>query len=270
MTQGKYADVNGIKMYYEVHGKGQPLILIHGGLGTVNMVEPILSALAKNRQAIPIELQGHGHTADINRPFSFEQFADDVAALIRHLGLANADILGYSLGGGVALQTTIRHPDVIHKSIIVSAPCKSDGFYPEVLAGQRSVNAEIAKTWIGSPMQKAYADVAPKPDDWINLAEKSGKLLQKDYDWSKEVAAIKAPTMIVVGDADAVRPAHAVEFFELLGGGKRDAGWDGSGTSNSRLAILPGTIHYNIMESPALASAVISFLDVPMPKKNNQ
>lgn len=265
MTQGKYVKIKDLNMYYEIHGEGQPLILLHGGLGTIGMIEPILPSLAQSRQVIAVELQAHGHTADIDRPLSFELMADDIAALIKHLGFEKADILGYSLGGGVALQTEIRHPAVVRKLVVVSAPCKRDGWYPEVLVGQAAVNAEAAKTWVGSPMQQAYASVAPKPEAWPALADKLGDLLRRDYDWSAGVAAFKGPTMIVVGDADGVRTAHAVEFFELLGGGKADAGWDGSGMSNARLAILPATTHYNIIFSPVLASTVISFLDAPMP-----
>jgi pimeloyl-ACP methyl ester carboxylesterase len=265
MAQGNYASVNGLKMYYEIHGRGQPTVLLHGGLGVIGMYAPILPALADNRQIVAVELQAHGHTADVDRPFSFEQMADDVAALVKRLGFEKADLMGYSLGGGVALQTTIRHPEVVRKLVVVSTPCRSDGWYPEVRAGMRAMNAEIAKTWIGSPMQQAYASVAPNPEDWPTLVAKTGPLVSQDYDWSAGVAAIKAPTMLVVGDADGVRPAHAVEFFELLGGGQRDAGWDGSGMSAARLAILPGTTHYDIFVSPTMVAAVTAFLDAPMP-----
>jgi pimeloyl-ACP methyl ester carboxylesterase len=268
MAHGKYAKVNGLNLYYEIHGNGQPLILLHGGLGGVGMFEQILPSLAKKRQVIAVELQGHGHTADIDRPLSFELMAGDVVALIKHFGFETADIPGYSLGGGVALQTAIHHPEVVRKLAVVSAPCKSDGWYPEVRMGMRSMNAEAAKAMVGSLMQQAYASVAPKPEDWPTLVAKTGDLLRQDYDWSASVAAIKGPIMIVVGDADGVRTAHAVEFFEMLGGGKRDAGWDGSGMSNARLAILPGTTHYDIFSSPMLVSAITPFLDTAMPKEN--
>jgi pimeloyl-ACP methyl ester carboxylesterase len=266
MAQGKFANVNGLNMYYEIHGAGEPLILLHGGFGVTGSFEQSLPALAENRQVIAVELQGHGHTADISRPLSFEQMADDVAALIKHLGIESSDILGYSLGGGAALQTAIRHPILVRKLVVVSAPCKSNGWYPEVLAGMKSMNAEVGKTWVGSPMYQAYANIAPKPDEWPTLVAKMGQLLSQDYDWSEAVSALKAPVMIVVGDADSVRTAHAVEFFELLGGGQRDANWDGSGMSSSRLTILPGTTHYDILSSPALAAVVIPFLDSPMPQ----
>ena len=152
MTQGRYANVNGLRMYYEIHGKGQPLVLLHGGLGVIGMFEQILPGLVETRQVIGVELQAHGHTADINRPLSFDLMADDIAALIKHLGLKSADIFGYSLGGGVALQTAIRHPDVVRKLVIVSAPYKSDGWYPEVRAGMSAMNAEAAKPMAVSPM----------------------------------------------------------------------------------------------------------------------
>lgn len=265
MTQGKYANVNGLALYYEINGTGKPLILLHGGLGATGMFAELVPLLGENRQAIAVELQAHAHTADIERPLSFEQMADDIAALIPHLGFQEADLLGYSLGGGVALQTAIRHPERVRKLVAVSAPTKSNGWYTGDLAGMRSMNAEVAKAWVGSPMHQAYASVAPRPEDWPRLVGKVGKLLSQDYDWSQAVSALKTPTLIVVGDADGVRTAHAVEFFELLGGGKAGASWDGSGMSNSRLAILAGTTHFNILSSSALAAAVTAFLDAPMP-----
>ncbi len=267
MTQGNYANLGDLSLYYEEFGSGKPLVLLHGGLGTISMFGPSLLALAETRQVILPELQGHGHTPDIDRPFTFEQMADDVTALIKHLGYTEADVMGYSLGGGVALRTAIRHPEVVRKLVVVSAPCKSDGWYPEVLQGQRAINGELAKTWVGSPMQQAYAAVAPIPEGWPTLAQKTGDLLRQDYDWTDAVSTLKMPVMIVIGDADAVRPAHAVEFFERLGGGQRDAGWDGSGMSNSQLAILPHTTHYEIFASPLLPPMVASFLDAPMPKE---
>lgn len=264
MSTGKYASLNGLNLYYEIYGVGKPLVLIHGGLGVIGMFEQLIPRLVDSRKMVAIEMQGHGHTADMGRPFSFESMSDDVAALIQHLGLGTCDILGYSLGGGVALQTAIRHPETVGRLVIVSSVYKSEGWYPEVLAGMRTMNAEVAKSWIGSPMHQAYASVAPKPEDWPNLVAKTGDLLRQDYDWSQGVSELKMPTMIVVGDADAVRTAHAVQFFEMLGGGKQEGGWDGSGMSKARLAILPATTHYNILTSPMLAITVRSFLENQM------
>ncbi|HEX9013969.1 MAG TPA: alpha/beta hydrolase [Anaerolineaceae bacterium] len=264
-ASGSYAPVNGLKMYYETHGHGEkdqaPLVMLPGGLGGAAMFGQALDVMAKSRQVIAVELQGHAHTADIDRPFRWESLADDVAALIRYLGLPRADVCGYSLGGGVALETAIRHPDLVRKLVLVSAPCHQDGWYPQVRVDMGKTNAENARGWIGSPMQKAYAAVAPQPENWPLLAEKTGELLRREYDRSREFAALPMPVLIALGDADAVRPAYAVEMFEMLGGGQRDAGWDGAGMPRSRLAVLPGTTHYNIFASPLLVPVVNIFLD---------
>jgi pimeloyl-ACP methyl ester carboxylesterase len=260
-----YAPVNGLKLYYEIHGTGEPLILLHGGLGASDMFNEIMPALSNGRRVIAVDLQAHGRTADIDRPLSIEAMADDIAGLIKHLGIQRANLMGYSLGGAVALRTAIQHPGVVKKLVVVSSTCKRDGWYPEILAGMAQMGPAAAEPMKQTPMYQLYARVAPKPADWPVLLTKFGDLLRKDYDWSKEVAAIQAPTMLVFGDADSVRTAHAVQFFELLGGGKKDAGWDGSGMSNVRLAILPGLTHYTIFSSPALASTVTPFLDTVMP-----
>lgn len=217
-AKGGYASINGLNMYYEIHGVGKPLVLLHGGFGETGMFGEVLTMLASGRQVIPVDLQGHGRTADIDRPLSFERMADDISVLIQQLGFEQADVMGYSLGGGVALQTAIRHPQVVRKLVVVSTPCKRDGWYPEVLKGMESMNAEVGKTWVGSPMYQAYASIAPRPEDWPMLVGKLGQLLSQPYDWSEAVSRLKLPVMIVCGDADSVRPAHAVTFFELLGG----------------------------------------------------
>jgi pimeloyl-ACP methyl ester carboxylesterase len=187
--------------------------------------------------------------------------ADDIAALMEALGLANADVAGYSLGGGVALRTAVQHPEMVRRLVLASTPFRHDGWYPEIFAGIAQVGAHAAEPMKQTPMYQSYASLAPRPEDWPVLLTKLGQLLARHYDWSADVAAIRAPTLLVVGDADAVRTAHAVEFFELLGGGQRDGGWDGSGMSNARLAILPGLTHYTIFSAPALGSTVAAYLD---------
>jgi pimeloyl-ACP methyl ester carboxylesterase len=258
---GHYADVNGIKLYYEIGGTGRPLILLHGGLGAIEMFGPALPALASGRQVIAVDLQGHGRTADINRPLSVELMADDIAALIKHLGLQSADVMGYSLGGGVALQTAIRHPEVVRKLVVVSTPFKRSAFYPDILAQQGQVGPGAAEAMKQTPMYQLYASIAPRPEDWARLLGKIGEAMKQDFDFSKAIAGIQATTLIVAGDADIFPPAHAVELFGLLGGGQRDGGWDGAGRPRSRLAILPGLTHYTIFNAPALAATVIPFLD---------
>jgi pimeloyl-ACP methyl ester carboxylesterase len=255
-----YAPVNGLKLYYEIHGTGEPLILLHGGVVGITMFGPNLAALSQKRKVIAVELQGHGHTADIDRPLTFEAMADDIKALMKFLGIEQADVMGYSLGGGVALQTAIRHPESVRKLVVVSATYKRDGWYPEVLGAVAQMGPAAAEQMKQSPLYKLYPNV-----NWAGLFTKLGDLLRKDYDWSKEVASIKSPTMIVFADADAVRPAHIIEFFGLLGGGQKDAGLDGSGRPTNQLAILPGLTHYNTSSSPSLATVVTPFLEAPMP-----
>ena len=262
-----YAPVNGLKLYYEIHGAGagEPLILLHGGLGSTEMVGDALVSLSRSRRVIAADLQAHGRTTDIDRPISYEALGDDIAALIKHLGIEKADVMGYSLGAGTALQTTIRHPGIVRKLVAVSTVFKREGWYPEILAAMAQMGPAAAEQLKQTPLYQVYSRIAPKPENWPVLVTKMGDLLRKDYDWSKEVAAIKAPTMLVYGDADSIHPESAVEFFKLLGGGKKDGGWDGSGISNARLAMLPGVTHYNIFASPALLPTVTPFLDAPTP-----
>jgi pimeloyl-ACP methyl ester carboxylesterase len=253
--------VNGIRLYYEIHGSGRPLILLHGGLGSIEMFGPNLPALAAGRRVVAVDLQGHGRTADIDRPIRTESMADDIAALIEHLGLDRPDLLGYSLGGGVAILTAIRRPELVGRLVVVSTPIRRSAFYPEILAQQTQVGAAAAEAMKQTPMYQVYASIAPRPEDWAQLLAKIGEAMEHDFDFSKLIAKLTAPTLVVAGDADIFPPTHAVEVFGLLGGGKRDGGWDGSGRPTSRLAILPGLTHYTIFSAPALADAVIPFLD---------
>ena len=259
-----YADVNGQHLWYEVHGTGKPLVLLHGGYGSTETFAPIRPALAARRRLIAVDLQGHGRTADTDRPLRYESLADDVAALLRHLDLPAVDLLGYSLGGGVALRTAIQHPDLVRRLVLVSTPCRRRGWYPEVLAAMAAQDARTGERMRGTPPHERYASVAPRPQDWPALWAKTGELLRRDYDWSAEVAALPMPVLLVYADADAIPVRHVAEFFGLLGGGHRDAGGDGTDRPASRLAVLPGLTHHDVLGSPALPDVVLPFLTHPL------
>lgn len=259
---GHYAEVNGINLYYETHGKGQPLILLHGGLYSSEMWGPALPLLAADHQVIAVDLQGHGRTADIDRPIDVRLMADDIAALINHLKLDKPDLLGYSLGGGVALHTAAKHPEMIRRLVLVSANVRRDAIPPEMLAQQAQVNAAAAPFMKDTPMYQLYQRVAPRPEDFPKLLDKIGASIAQDFDYSEEVRGLQMPTMIVCADADMAPPSHYVEVFRLLDGGLRDGGWmdEGRPKGGHALAILPGLTHYNIGMSPLLAAVTQAFV----------
>jgi pimeloyl-ACP methyl ester carboxylesterase len=234
-----YAPVDELSMYYEIHGSGRPTILLHGAYMTIDMMEPLLSGLAGTRQVIAVEQQGHGRTADIDRPITYEQMADDTAALMRHLELDSADVIGYSMGGGVALQLAIRHPALVRKLVVASAGFSSDSMHPVALEMFPSITPEL---FAGSPIDEAYQRTAPNPGDFPTLVEKLKRLDTTDFAWpEQDIRDIAAPTLIVLGDSDGVRLEHAVEFFKLRGGGVMG---DLAGMPESQLAVLPGTSHF--------------------------
>jgi pimeloyl-ACP methyl ester carboxylesterase len=260
VTSG-YAPVNGLELYWESRGSGgTPLVMVHGGFGLTTVFGEVLDLLAADRQVISVELQGHGHTADIDRPFSWEGFGDDLAALTRHLGFQQVDLLGNSLGGGAALRAAIQHPSLFRRLVLVSVPCRRDGWFPEVRQGMEGISSSLFEMFKQGPLYPAYAAVAPDVDAFPALMDKTGALLTQPYDWSDEVPTLRMPVLLTYGDADSIPVAHMGEFYALLGGGLRDAGWDGSGKSTNRLAVLPDLTHYDIFTSPRLAEVVDRFL----------
>jgi pimeloyl-ACP methyl ester carboxylesterase len=258
-----YAPVNGLNMYYEIHGSGGvPVVLLHGAYMSTGMMEFLLSGLANTRQVIAVDLQGHGRTADVDRPITYEQMAEDVAALMEHLGIAQADIVGYSMGGSIALLLAMRHPERVRKVVAVSGQYRLDGLYPEVIAGIADFTLENMMT---TPWYEAYAAVAPNPEDFPTLFEKLKRLDAEEFAWDEaEIAAIAAPTLLIYGDADVIRPEHMVELFRLLGGGVPG---DLTGLPKARLAILPSTTHVGVMNrADWLLPMITEFLDEPMPE----
>lgn len=225
MGNGNYADVNGLHLYYELHGKedsqNPPLVLLHGGFGA----------------------------------------ADDIAALLKSLNIPQADVLGYSMGGGVAIRTAMQHPQLFRKLVVLSFPFQSAGFFPDIVAQQKQIGPQAAEGMKQSPMYQLYSGIAPRVEDWPKLVGRIGELMSGEFDWKDEVGKIQAQVQLIGGDADMLPPAHLAEFFALLGGGQKDAGFDHSGLTKHRLAILPATTHYNILESPLLLPAVNAFLE---------
>jgi pimeloyl-ACP methyl ester carboxylesterase len=260
-TKNGHVPANGVNYYYEIHGRGEPLLLLHGGLGSIDMFGPVLPLLARERQVIGVDLHGHGRTALGERPISLIDMGDDMATVLKQLGYEKVDVLGYSMGGGVAFRLAVQHPALVRRLAIASAPYAQDGFYPEMLPQQAQVGAAMAEAMKETPMYVSYAAVAPRPQDFPKLLDRMGEAMRKPYDWSEDVKKLQMPVMLVYGDSDMIRPEHIVRFYQLLGGGLRDAGWMREHMSKNRLAILPDLTHYEAFMSPALATTVLPFLN---------
>jgi pimeloyl-ACP methyl ester carboxylesterase len=256
-AESGYADVNGLKMYYEVYGKGKPIVLLHGSYMNIPLNwSHIIPLLAKNRKVIVTEMQGHGRTRDTDRPYSYEGLADDVSGLLKHLGVDSADILGYSMGGGVAFQFAVRHPEQVRRLVILSGTYRHDGWWPDAEAGFSHINADMFRD---TPIKKQYDSLGNDPAHFPEFVKKVISIDLKPYDWSEDVKNIKAPIFMAIGDADGVRYEHALELFRARGGGKMG---DIHGVPQSRLAILPGTTHIGMIKrTDWLIPMITDFLD---------
>ena len=252
---------NGVNYYYEIHGKGEPLLLLHGGLGSIDMFRPVLPALAKDRQVIAVDLHGHGRTGLGDRAINLIDIGNDLAVVLKQLGYSTVDVLGYSLGGGAAFRLAVQHPQNVRRLAMVSAGYAQDGFHPEMLPQQAAVSAAIADAMKETPMYISYKAVAPNPAEFPKLLDRMGEYMRKPYNWSEDVKKLGMPVMIVFGDSDMYRPEHVVSFYKLLGGGLKDAGWQRENMSKNRLAILPNLTHYEMFMSPHLVTTVIPFLN---------
>jgi len=260
---GRYAPINGLSMYYEIHGTGRPLVLLHGALTTIEgSFGRMLPPLAGTRQIIAVEQQAHGHTADIDRPLTYGGMAADTVELLRQIGIEEADFFGYSMGAAIALDIAVRHPELVHKLVLASPGYTREGAYPEMYEGEENLKPEDLA---GTPFAEDYARTAPNPDDWPRLIEKVKQLDREFRGWTpEEIRSIRAPTLVIIGDSDAVRPEHAVEIFRLLGGGVPG---DIAGLPASRLAVLPGTTHVTLIDRTEwLLSMIGEFLDAPVPE----
>jgi len=264
LVKDGYVSVNGLEMYYEIHGSGQPLVLLHGAFSAIGTsFGSLLPELVKTRQVIGFELQAHGHTADIDRPLSMDSMADDVAAAIKELGFESADVFGYSMGAGVALRVVIRHPEVVHKLILAAVTYTFSGIQPGLMEGLGNMTPEMMH---GSPWHDEYMRIAPHPEDFAKLFSKKTEMDRQTKDIPAEsIQAIRSPTLLIIGDSDLVRPEHAVEMFRLLGGGI--FGDTPAGLPDSQLAVIPGASHVSVISRTELLIPMIaSFLNAPMPK----
>ena len=264
-SKSGYADVNGIRLYHEIYGAGEPLVLLPGGLMTIPEMAPLVQALADERQVIAVELQGHGRTADTDRPLRLKTMGDDVAALIEHLGLGRADLVGYSLGADVALRAAIQHPDRVRRLVVLSTPYAFSGWYPTVQVGMAQVDSKLAEQLKETPTGVASRDW-PQPERFPQFLDKLGAMMAEDYDWSAEIRRLQMPVMLIYADHDAISTRHIAEFFALLGGGLEDPGWQDTKLTNARLAIVPGYSHYNFYTAPELAPTIAKFLADPLTK----
>ena len=260
-TKKGHVLANGVNYYYEIHGRGEPLLLLHGGLGSIDMFGPILPAFAKERQVIAVDLHGHGRTALGERPINLIDIGNDLAIVLKQLGYEKVDVLGYSFGGGAGFRLAVQHPTLVRRLVVASAPFAQDGFFPEMLPQQAAVSGAMAEQMKQTPMYISYAAVAPRPQDFPRLLDRMGEFMRKPYDWSEDVKKLQMPVMLIYGDADMIRPEHIVRSYQLLGGGLKDAGWMREHMSKNRLAILPNLTHYELFMSPLLPAVSLPFLN---------
>ena len=257
-TTSARVTANGVELYYEIHGEGAPLIMLHGGVNPSDFFGETLATMAESHQVYAVHLRGHGFSKDRNEPWSYEVMADDVAALMGEIGLPSADVMGWSLGGGVGLQLAIRHPERVKKLVVISMAYRAAGDYPEIRAAFDAMPAEAAE-FAALTERAPFAALYPEID-WEVMFRKTGEMNQPRHDWTTGVAAITSPVLLMFTDADTIQLEHMTAFYQLLGGGQRAAGQDGSGRSIHRLAIIPGRTHYDSVRSPAVTMFANEFL----------
>jgi pimeloyl-ACP methyl ester carboxylesterase len=254
--------INGVNYYYEVHGQGEPLLILHGGLGSIDMFGPrVMLPLLATRQVVAVDLHGHGRTDLGSRAINLVDIGNDLDALLGALDIGQVDVIGYSFGGGAALRLAIQHPTRVRRLVVASAGFARDGYYAEMLPMQAQVGSGMAEMMKSTPMYASYVKVAPNPGDFPKLLDRMGELMRTPYNWAEEVKTLSMPVMLVFGDSDMFRLEHVVEFYRLLGGGLKDAGWGRENMSRNRLAILPDVTHYEMFMSPALVTTALPFLD---------
>jgi pimeloyl-ACP methyl ester carboxylesterase len=266
-SKGYAAAAEGLQVYYETYGKGEPIVVLAGGFGDISSMAQVIGPLSRKRQVIGIDLEGHGRTALRKTPMSHERNGDDVAAVLRHLKIAKADVAGYSHGGDAAIRMAIQHPENVRNLIVISTAAERDGWYPENLKAMEAVSSAQFADFKKSPFYARYSAVAPHPEQFPQLLDRMGELMRKDYDWRPEIKNLRMPTLLLFCDHDALSTRHIAEFFALFDGGIRDPGWQGQPHyARARLAIVPGYTHYNFAMGPDMARAIEAYLEHPTSK----
>lgn len=263
VSKAGYADVNGIKLYHEVYGEGEPLVLIHGGLTTIPQMEGWIEPLAKTRRVVAVEMQGHGRTPDTDRALAYPTLGDDIAALLEHLEIPKADLVGHSFGGACAIRAAIQHPAKVRRLVVISSPAATSGWFPEAAEGMRNVGAGMAPNLMKTPTGRFSKDW-PEPDRFPRFLDKFGRLVGGSYDWTGDIAKLPMPILLVFADNDSISQRHIAEFFALVGGGVREPGWMNTKLSASRLAVVTGYSHYDLIAAPDVPAIVSKFLADPL------
>ncbi|TIO08937.1 MAG: alpha/beta fold hydrolase [Mesorhizobium sp.] len=255
-----YAEAaEGLHLHYEIYGEGEPIVVLAGGLMPIRTTAQITGPLAERRQVIAIDLEGHGRTGLRDTPMSHERNGDDVAAVLRHLSIARADVAGYSHGGDAAIWMAIQHPEMVRNLIVIATGFARDGWYLETQEGMSAVGASLAEPMRATPIFEDYGH----PDQFPLFLDRMGELMRKDWDWREDVRALPMPVLLIFADHDSVSMQHIAEFFALFGGGIREPGWIDPQFSRARLAIIPGYSHYNLGQGPEVAQVIESFLTQP-------
>jgi len=262
-TTSGSADVNGIRLYHEIYGQGEPLLLVHGGLTTIDQMQGWVQPLAESWRVIAVEMQGHGRTPDTDRPMSFTTLGDDIAALLDYLEIPSAYLVGHSFGAACAIRASIQHPEKVRRLVVISSPYAKSGWYPEAQRGMSQVGAAMARNMKQTPTGR-FSQQWPEPERFPLFLDKFGKMMSEDYDWSSALAKLPMPVLLVFADNDSVSQKHIAEFFALLGGGIKEPGWLNTQLSRSRLAVVPGYSHYNLLSSPEVPQIVAKFLLDPL------
>src|SRR5258708_20638446 len=263
MMSNGCADVNGIKLYHEIYGDGDPLVLIHGGLTTIGEMQGWVQPLAKTRRGIAVEMQGHGRTADTDRPMSFATMGDDIGALLEHLKIPKADLVGHSFGGATAIRAVVQHPDKVRRLVVISSPYARSGWYAETQEGMGRISASMAENMMQTPTGQ-LSQQWPEPQRFPQFLDKMGRMMSEDYDWSADIAKLPIPVLLVFADNDSISQKHVAQFFALLGAAVKEPCWQNTQLSKSRLAIVPGYSHYNFITSPEAPQIIRKFLDDPL------